>query len=130
MGLVKFKRPILSPDFVVETVTPTTGTRTLTAGGVSFINSNSTAGSNIWRLPKPRYVGDQKKILVDQGTTDAVGVCHQSTASVFWGSTLNLATATTGAETRSLELIARTTSAWGILGRSTGWTLSASTVDS
>lgn len=147
MGYNKSKRPLLAPgitlassdaapaslagalvaeqEFVgfVETVT-STGT-TLAPYGLSIIEATTDA-DRTFQLGAPTRAGVLKSVLVNtNGSTDVVAFRPASTAHVFYGSTHNILTATTGANVKAAAtFLSASTTSWALISKTTGLAIS------
>lgn len=105
---------------VVENVT---STGTLSAYGVSFIGTTSTADQT-FVLPNPPAIGLHKHIVVNSTAGQAgkvtVTITATTTTGHLFGSTFRTIDFSTAHSTpRALHLVARTTSQWGVVAAST-----------
>jgi len=109
-----------------------TGTR-IKAAGVTFIASNSTAGSNFFVLNPPKFAGQRKSLIVDVNSTDDVTVqtaasINSSGAGFIWGTTAQGVKFSTGAvPPKRAVLVGVSTSQWAVEYLSTGVTLVGTT---
>lgn len=109
----------------VQTLTQATTATWITNYGVTVITNSS--ADNRWVLNYPK-VGLRKNILFDSNSTGDLVLIQPTTTVIFYGSTSNQVTASTGAGVKYLDLIGLSTTVWGVLGRSTGLTFAASTL--
>lgn len=126
MGYEKFKRPTYADGTAVSVQTITlSGGSTATVPhataiknrGVTFITSTGTGAGWTLTLEKPRQAGLRKTIAVNTNSTVPVTIRTPSSASVFFGSTLNSITFTTvgGADTKTVELISQSSVTWNVI---------------
>jgi hypothetical protein len=86
--------------------------------GLTIINSTGTGGPHRVMLPAPPAAGIAKEIIVKTNSTADVVVVNQSTATKFYGSTVNSALFSTAAGAKgqgNLSLISVSTAAWALL---------------
>ena len=146
MGVKKIRRQILAVSGVdskgnigistnagyLEDVETVTATGTISAYGVSFISGPATTADTVFTLPVPPKTGLRKQIIVK--STEAKKVTVQIGATTSVGHLYGLSAASTlrqivfstnTTKVRSIELIARSTSQWGVLSKSTAVTFIA-----
>lgn len=109
---------------VVQALT-STGT-TVNRHGVTTITASS-AGTAQFAIQGPT-AGVRKTIIVDPNSTEDVVVVNQTTSVTFFGTTANIATFSTGAGVKSLELVGLSTTSWAVVSKTTGVTLTGSTL--
>ena len=133
MGFSKQRQRENFPSGIgIGAVQALTGASTATdvfSHGVTKINSTAagTAGAHAFVMRSPK-TGLLKTVVVNVDSTREVILCTNSTTVLFYGSTHNIATFSTGNAFRSIALVGLSTSSWGVLAKSTGVTLSASTI--
>jgi hypothetical protein len=92
---------------------------------VTLITNSSVNNTFIMQAPRK---GVRKTLIADPNSTGDIVVAQAST-SVFWfGSTSNIATFSTGAGVKVMDLVGMSATEWAIVSRTTGVTLAASTV--
>ena len=126
MGFQYFKRPIQPSLGYAETVETVTSTGTSLSGSGMSIIAAATNADRIFKLSRPSAVGVHKYVVVNvNASTDTVSVRTASTADTFFGSTNQTLLATTGANVQAFaHFLAASTSAWALLSKSTGLTIS------
>lgn len=133
MGIRKDRRPSLGLGNQYQAQTFTlTGAGALNAtrvkkNGVTFVNSTG-SGTHTLRLEQPTRAGIVKTIVARLSSTADVRVQTHSTATLIGGTTSNQVTFSTGAADRAVTLISKSTAAWGMVSKTTGTTLGASTL--
>lgn len=132
MGIEKSKRPIMSPgdSYIAQSLTPsgaaaaTTITTRIKGTGVTFITSTGTASFHIYRLEQPKRAGQMKVISVKMNSTNDIKIQSHSSLASLDGTTANTVLFTTGAATRVLQIVSKSTAAWTLVSKTTGMTFS------
>jgi hypothetical protein len=106
-----------------------TGTRVKNFGVTSITSAGSgTAATHGFIMDNPTGGGLRKTLVVDPNSTREVAVYNASTAVTFFGSTGNALVFSTGAGTKQVELVSLSATQWAFTARSTGVTVSATTI--
>lgn len=89
----------------------------VTNRGVSFITSTGTGAGWTLTLAAPGVKGMRKVVAVNTNTTVPVTLRTPSSASVFFGSTVNSIVFSTlgGADTKTVTLISQTSAIWNVV---------------
>lgn len=132
MGVKKDKRPSLTAgqQTIVQALTPSgaasasTITTRIKQNGTTFITSTGTGSFHIYRIEQPRRAGIRKLISVKMQSTNDIKIQTHSSACSIDGTTANTVLFTTGAATRVLEIISKSTTAWTLVSKTTGMTFS------
>lgn len=114
----------------VNSVTLSDTAVTLAVGGVNAVTYGTSGNSNDALLPAPN-VGDVVRVIMNNATTSLEANFNtDSTGSVFFGTTANTITAnSTANDSSAFELIAVSTSQWGIVSLSVNGTTGATHMD-
>lgn len=116
----------------IETVTSTA--TTLLGKGISVLAPSTLGPITAFKLASPSEAGIHKLISVNMpaSSTGTLAVVLATTALTFHGTTMNMFVTSTAADganvTMGLGFVSVSTSAWAVVSRSTGWTLSGSTL--
>jgi hypothetical protein len=132
MGMTKnYTRHMLDAGYkeTIQALTQASTGTLVTNHGVTTITSagSGTAGVHRFLLQEPQK-GLRKTVIADLNSTREVAIHNNSTASVFFGSTFNAATFSTGTGIKWIDFVGISNTQWALAGRSTGVTLSASTI--
>lgn len=111
-------------DKIQSLTQASTATRINNYGVTTIANSSA---NNTFVLNAP-VQGLRKTIIADPNSTGEIVVVGPTTTVLFYGSTNNIATFSTGTGVKVLDLIGISATSWAIVSRTTGITLAASTL--
>lgn len=114
----------------VNTVTLSTALQTLAVGGVNAVTYDTSGNPSDAVFPPP-ITGDVVRVIMNNATTSLEANFNtDSTGSVFFGTTFNTITAnSTANDSSAFELIAVSTSQWGVVSLSVNGTTAATHMD-
>lgn len=107
--------------------TASTGTPITNYGVTTLVSNTSDVADKAYKLAAP-VKGIEKTLIIRSNSTTVITVRSVSTGVVFFPTTGNLITATSGAKA-FISLVGLSATEWGIVSRSTGLTVAGSTLD-
>lgn len=113
----------------IQTITNSTATRIRNYGVTTLASTLGSTGLGLrnWKMDKPKK-GLVKTLVVDPNSSAPMQINNYSTTITFFGTTGNALLFSTGAGVRDVTLIGLSSAQWAMTSRSTGVTITATTI--